>query len=85
MESTNVIKGIRSKRLLSQSSVADKLGISRQTYNSLENDMMNNDFMLVFKILDVFELNDVETDEFFNALKQDYLSYKNLEQNENKK
>lgn len=75
MKSTSIIKGIRSKRLLSQENVADKLGIARQTYNSFENDILNNDFILAFKLMDVLELNEAEIDEFFNALKQDYKSY----------
>ena len=51
------------------------LGITRQTYNSLENDLLNNDFTLVFKLLDVLNISEQEINEFFNALKQDYMSY----------
>lgn len=75
MNSTNVIKGFRGKKLLSQENVADMLGITRQTYNSLENDLLNNDFTLVFKLLDVLNISEQEINEFFNALKQDYMSY----------
>lgn len=75
MNSTNVIKGFRGKKLLSQESVAEKLGISRQSYNNLENNLLNNDFTLIFKLLTILELNESDIDEFFNALKQDYLSY----------
>lgn len=75
MNSTNVIKGFRGKKSLSQEKVAELLGITRQTYNYLENDLLNNDFTLVFRLLKVLELNNVETDEFFNALRQDYMSY----------
>ena len=75
MKSTSVIKGLRGKRILSQKNVADMLGITRQTYNSLENDLLNNDFLLVFKLLEVLKLNTLEVNEFFDALKQDYLSY----------
>ncbi|MDV3427051.1 MAG: helix-turn-helix domain-containing protein [Bacillota bacterium] len=75
MKSTGIIKSLRSKRNLSQGNVADMLGIARQTYNSLENDLLNNDYMLSFKILEVLKPNEIETDEFFNALKQDYMSY----------
>lgn len=75
MNSTNVIKGFRGKKLLSQENVADMLGITRQTYNSLENDLLNNDFTLVFKLLDVLNISEQEINEFFNALKQDYISY----------
>ena len=68
-----------SKRLLSQENVAELLGITRQTYNSLENDLLHNDFTLIFKLLEVLNVSEQEVNEFFNALKQDYESYKNLE------
>lgn len=79
MNSTNVIKGFRGKKLLSQENVAELLGITRQTYNSLENDLLHNDFTLVFKLLGVLNVSDQEANEFFNALKQDYMSYRELE------
>lgn len=79
MNSTNVIKGFRGKKLLSQENVAELLGITRQTYNSLENDLLHNDFTLIFKLLEVLNVSEQEVNEFFNALKQDYESYKNLE------
>lgn len=75
MNSTNVIKGFRGKKLLSQENVAELLGITRQTYNSLENDLLNNDFTLIFKLLKVLNVSKDEAEEFFNALKQDYMSY----------
>ncbi len=78
MNSTNVIKGFRGKKLLSQENVAELLGITRQTYNSLENDLLHNDFALVFKLLRVLRVSDQEANEFFNALKQDYVSYNKL-------
>jgi DNA-binding XRE family transcriptional regulator len=81
MNSTNVIKGFRGKKLLSQEKVADALGIARQTYNSLENDLLNNDFTLVFKLLEVLEVSEQDIDEFLNALKQDYMSYSNKNEN----
>lgn len=76
MKSTSLIKGFRAKKSYSQENVADLMGISRQTYNTLENDLLNNDFTLVFKLLNVLELEQTDIDEFFNALKQDYKSYK---------
>lgn len=82
MKSTSVIKGLRGKRILSQKNVADMLGITRQTYNSLENDLLNNDFLLVFKLLEVLKLNTLEVNEFFDALKQDYMSYNDKENKE---
>lgn len=76
MNSTNVIKGFRGKKLLSQENVAEKMGITRQTYNALENDLLHNDFTLVFKLLNILEASEADIDEFLYALKQDYVSYK---------
>lgn len=78
MNSTNVIKGFRGKKLLTQENVANSLGITRQTYNNLENDLLHNDFTLVFKLLKVLNVSENDVNEFFNALKQDYLSYKKI-------
>ncbi len=75
MNSTNVIKGFRGKRLLSQEKVAEQLGITRQTYNTLENDLLHNDFTLVFRLLKLLNVSEQDIDEFLSALKQDYLSY----------
>jgi len=75
MNSTNVIKGFRGKKLLSQEKVAEMLGIARQTYNNLENDLLHNDFTLVFKLLRILEVSEANIDEFLIALKQDYVSY----------
>ena len=75
MNSTNVIKGFRGKKLLSQEKVAEIMGITRQTYNVLENDLLHNDFTLVFKLLKILSISEQDVDEFFNALKQDYMSY----------
>ncbi len=81
MNSTNVVKGFRGKKLLSQEKVAEAMGISRQTYNTLENDLLHNDFTLVFKLLKVLNASEQDIDEFLNALKQDYLSYDAKEDN----
>lgn len=79
MNSTNIIKGFRGKKLLSQENVAERMGITRQTYNALENDLLHNDFTLVFKLLNILEASETDIDEFLYALKQDYLSYKTKE------
>lgn len=76
MNATNILKGFRGKKRISQENLADLLGISRQSYNSLENDILNADFNLVFKTLTILNLTENEIAEFFDALKQDYLSYK---------
>ena len=76
MSATDIIKALRQKRRLKQEDVANMLGMSRQTYNSLENNLLNNDFTLVFKLLNVLDPNPTDVIEFFNALQQDYMSYK---------
>lgn len=76
MDSTKIIKGLRGKQLLSQENIAEKLGISRQTYNNLENDILHSDFTLIFKLLKILNASEHDVDEFFIALKQDYMSYK---------
>lgn len=75
MKSTNVIKSFRTKRNINQEQVAKLLGITRQTYNSFENNILKYDCMLLFDLLNILELNDMETNEFFDVLKQDYMSY----------
>lgn len=75
MNSTNVIKSFRGKKLLSQEKVAEALGVTRQTYNTLENDLLHNDFTLVFKLLKVLGISEQDLDEFLVAIKQDFLSY----------
>ena len=75
MKSTSIIKSLRAKNNLSQEQLATKLCMSRQNYNSLENNLLSNELDIVFKILKELNVNDVELAEFFNALKQDYVSY----------
>jgi len=77
MNSTEVVKGFRGKRLLSQEQVAKKIGITRQTYNTLENDLLHNDFALIFKLLNILDISAEEFNEFLYALRQDYESYTN--------
>ena len=75
MKSTSIIKSLRVKNNLSQEQLAAKLCMSRQNYNLLENNLLSNELDIVFKILKELNVNDVELAEFFNALKQDYVSY----------
>ncbi len=77
MKSIKIIKSFRGKQLLTQDDVANKLGMSRQMYNLCENDLLHCQLELILKILNVLKVNEEEAYEFFNALKQDYLSYKN--------
>ncbi len=74
MNTNKIIKSIRGQRLLTQDNIAEKLGISRQAYNTYENDLLHCDLDLVMKILNVLNASEIEIDKFLNALKQDYLS-----------
>ena len=76
MSSTKALKSLRGKKMKTQQEVADMLGISRQVYNSYENDTSKCELDLLFKILYSLEATDQEFDEFLNGLKQDYMSYK---------
>jgi len=75
VHTTNILKGFRARKNLSQEEVGNLMGITRQTYNSLENDILNSDFNLIFKLLNILEADHREVEDFFFALKQDYLSY----------
>lgn len=79
MKAINIIKGIRAKHRLTQDEIAKMLNVSRQTYNSIENNPTKADLDKVYKI---FGLLNEPIDDFLYALKQDYLSYK--EDNEKK-
>jgi len=83
MHSSNILKGFRGKRLLTQDNIAKKLGISRQIYNVYENDLTHCELDLIMKILSNLEINEIELMEFLNALKQDYMSYNIQVQSEN--
>lgn len=76
MSSENVLKSFRTKRNITQENIANKLGISRQTYNAIENNLLDVSYETTYKILEILEVNELELSEFFNALKQDYLSYR---------
>ena len=76
MSSTKALKSLRGKKMKTQQEVADMLGISRQVYNSYENDTSKCELDLLFKILYSLEATDQEFDEFLNGLNQDYMSYK---------
>lgn len=75
MNTNLIIKSIRGKRLLTQDSMAVKLGISRQAYNTYENDLLHCNLDIILKILNALEADESEVNSFLNALKQDYLSY----------
>ncbi len=75
MLSSSIIKGIRVSKNLSQEDVGKMLGLSRQRYNSLENNLLQTDFTFVFKLLKILKFSESETDTFFHALRQDLKSY----------
>lgn len=79
MNTSTVIKSYRGKLLLTQDAIADKIGVSRQMYNNYENDLLHCQLDVVLKILAALNVDNVQIGEFLNALKQDYLSYKNSE------
>lgn len=76
MISNTALKSLRGKKLKTQQEVADLLNVSRQTYVNYETSVLNVDLETCLEILKVLDANEQEATEFFNALKQDYLSYK---------
>lgn len=73
MTASNIIKSIRNKYGLTQDDMAKMLDITRQSYNSLEN---NPTKASLDKIYNIFKLLNEEIDDFLLALKQDYMSQK---------
>ena len=53
---TNVLAELRAARGWSQSDLADRLGVSRQTVNALERGKYDPSLPLAFKIADLFAL-----------------------------
>lgn len=82
MYSTNILKSMRSKRLLTQDDVAIDIKVSRQMYCTYENNLLQCELDLIFKILNSLKANNIEIEEFFNGLKQDYKSYKMIKRKE---
>lgn len=72
----NSLKMLRSKYLKSQEEIAEAIGVTRQTYNSYENNVRNCEVEKIITILNAIGVNEVDTSEFFNAFKQDILSRK---------
>lgn len=82
METSKTLKGFRAKNLLSQEDLAVKLGVSRQTYNTYENNPLSCDLESLMKIFDTLNIKEVEFKEFLYALEQDYKSYSKKEMEE---
>ncbi len=52
----NRLKVLRAERNWSQGDLADRLGVSRQTVNALENGRYDPSLPLAFRIAQIFEL-----------------------------
>ncbi len=84
MNSTEALKSFRGKRLKTQDDISNILNISRQAYCTYENNPLQCELNLIFKILESMNVDDMEIELFLNAIKQDYLSYKNLNESNEK-
>lgn len=73
LESSKVIKSMRVKKGYDIYEMPTLLPIHRETYRKYENNPLKVDTDMLFKMVEVLDGN---LDELFNALKQDYLSYK---------
>lgn len=73
------IKSLRGKKLKTQQEIADKIGVSRQTYNGYETNILKCDLETVFRILEALDCNKAEIKDFFFALEQDIMSYLNYD------
>ena len=78
MNTTLSIKSLRGKKLKSQQEIADIVGISRQTYNVYETNILKCDLDTVLKILDALNCTKTELKDFLFALEQDALSHLGL-------
>ncbi len=75
MNSSDMLKRFRGKSLLTQKEVANKLGISRQLYNTYENNILKCQLDTLFKIFRVLNVSEEDIRNFLFAFQQDYLSY----------
>lgn len=53
----NRVRELRSTKQLSQSDLADKLGVSRQTINAIETEKYDPSLPLAFKVAQLFKLS----------------------------
>ena len=81
MYSTEALKSFRGKRLKTQDDISNILNVSRQMYCMYENNPLQCELDLIFKILNSLNVDDTEIEFFLNAIKQDYLSYKKVKYN----
>lgn len=72
----DALKRLRGKKLKTQLDVAEKLKVSRQTYNNYENNLAVLSLEQMQEILIALEATDKEIKEFFYEIQQDILSNK---------
>ena len=75
MNSSDMLKRFRGKSLLTQKEVANELGISRQLYNTYENNILKCQLDTLLKIFRVLNVSEEDIKSFLFALQQDYVSY----------
>ena len=82
MKSMESLKSLRGKKLKTQREIADKIGVSRQMYNTYENDISKCELDTIFKIMNALDATEQEFDEFLFSLKQDFMSceYKDIKE-----
>ena len=66
---------LRKKKGISQVDMAMRMGMSRQRYNEIENNLINKKVAYIYDIMIVLGCDDQERDEIIEALKKDYLIY----------
>lgn len=70
----DALKRLRGKKLKTQQEVAERLNVSRQTYNNYENNLAILSLDQIQEILIVLEATDKEIKEFFYEIQQDIMS-----------
>lgn len=72
METTKFLKSLRARKNYTQEYTSKKLSVTRNTYISYENNPLKCPLDLIFDIVKILDGN---IEDFFLALKQDYMSY----------
>lgn len=81
MNTQKILKSMRAKKGYTQAEFANIINVSRQIYNSYENNPISCPLNLLFKIIKALDGN---IEEFLFALEQDYLSCKDLKNEQSK-
>lgn len=76
MHTGSIIKMLRKKKGVSQVEMALRMGVSRQRYNEVENNLVHKKVSYIFDIMIVLDCDETERNEIFEALKKDYLTYR---------